>query len=53
MDRYTIDYSLKNGLGHPSVSLYLSGCDNSDKCDGCHNKELQKKKGLIDDDPQN
>ena len=40
MSRYHIDYSLKNGLGHPSVSLYLLGCDNPVKCEGCHNGEL-------------
>lgn len=42
MQRYFIDYSLKNGLGHPAISLYLTGCDNPVKCNGCHNYELQK-----------
>ena len=42
IERYKIDYSLKNGLGHPSVSLYLTGCDKPIKCEGCHNYELQK-----------
>jgi len=41
--RYFIDYSLKNGLGHPSPSLYLTGCDKPVKCEGCHNWELQEK----------
>lgn len=39
--RYIIDYSLKNGLGKPSVSIYLHGCDNPIKCKDCHNLELQ------------
>lgn len=42
IDRYVIDYSLKNGLGHPSISIYLTGCDKLIKCDDCHNWELQK-----------
>lgn len=42
IDRYVIDYSLKNGLGHPSISLYLTGCDKPIKCEDCHNWELQK-----------
>lgn len=41
MSRYTIDFSLKNGLGKPSVNLYLTGCDKPDKCKGCHNWEMQ------------
>lgn len=41
IERYKIDYSLKNGLGKPSVSLYLTGCDKPIKCKGCHNYELQ------------
>lgn len=41
MSRYLIDFNLKNGLGNPSVSLYLSGCDKPVKCKGCHNYELQ------------
>lgn len=40
--RYTIDYSLKNGLGKPAVSIYLTGCDKPIKCDDCHNWELQE-----------
>lgn len=40
--RYTIDYNLKNGLGKPAISLYLTGCDKPIKCAGCHNYELQK-----------
>lgn len=43
IDRYVIDYSLKNGLGHPSISLYLKGCDKPTKCEDCHNYELQIK----------
>ena len=42
MQRYFIDYSLKNGLGHPAISLYLTGFDNPVKCYGCHNYDLQK-----------
>lgn len=42
MSRYIIDYSLKNGLGKPSISLYLAGCDKPIKCEGCHNWELQE-----------
>lgn len=42
MDRYYIDYSLKNGLGHPAISLYLTGCDKPVKCKDCHNWELQE-----------
>jgi anaerobic ribonucleoside-triphosphate reductase activating protein len=41
-ERYIIDYNLKNGLGKPSISLYLTGCDKKIKCFGCHNYELQK-----------
>ena len=40
--RYIIDYSLKNGMGNPSVNLYLSGCDKKEKCEGCHNWEMQE-----------
>lgn len=40
--RYIIDYSLKNGLGHPAISIYLTGCDNPIKCEDCHNWELQE-----------
>lgn len=39
--RYVIDYSLKNGLGNPSVNLYLMGCDKPVKCKDCHNWEMQ------------
>ncbi len=42
MNRYFIDYSLKNGLGHPAISIYLTGCDNPVKCNECHNWELQE-----------
>lgn len=42
MERYFIDYSLKNGLGNPAISLYLTGCDNPIKCEDCHNWELQE-----------
>lgn len=42
MDRYIIDYTLKNGLGNPAISIYLTGCDKPKKCYGCHNWELQK-----------
>ncbi len=42
MRRYFIDYSLKNGLGKPAISLYLTGCDNPIKCENCHNWELQE-----------
>lgn len=42
MDRYVIDFNLKNGMGHPAISLYLTGCDKPVKCKGCHNYELQK-----------
>jgi anaerobic ribonucleoside-triphosphate reductase activating protein len=42
-DRYFIDYSLKNGLGNPSIDLYLKGCDKPVKCKNCHNPELQEK----------
>jgi len=42
MKRYIIDFSLKNGLGHPAVSIYLTGCDNPIKCENCHNWELQE-----------
>jgi len=41
--RYIIDYNLKNGLGKPAISLYLTGCDKPIKCKGCHNYELQEK----------
>lgn len=39
--QHVIDYSLKNGLGKPSVSIYLRGCDKPIKCKGCHNYEFQ------------
>lgn len=42
MSRYIIDFSLKNGLGNPSVNLYLKGCDKPLKCEGCHNWEMQE-----------
>ena len=42
MSRYYIDYSLKNGLGKPSISIYLAGCDKPKKCKNCHNWELQE-----------
>lgn len=41
MKRYIVDYSLKNGLGRPAVSVYLKGCDKKIKCSGCHNYEMQ------------
>ncbi len=41
LNRWFIDYSLKNGLGKPAVSLYLRGCDLPIKCEDCHNYELQ------------
>ncbi len=31
-----------DGLGTPSVNIYLSYCDKEPKCKGCHNKELWK-----------
>lgn len=37
---YSIDFSLNNGLGKPSVSIYFSGCDIPNKCPNCHNPEL-------------
>lgn len=43
--RYAIDYNLKNGLGHPAISLYLTGCDKPVKCKGCHNWEMQERSG--------
>lgn len=42
MERYIIDYSAKNGLGHPAISLFLTGCDKPIKCKNCHNWELQE-----------
>lgn len=42
MKRYIINYSLKSGLGNPSVELYLTGCDKPVKCKGCHNWEIQE-----------
>ena len=39
--RYFINYSLSNGLGNPSVSLFFKGCDKPNKCSGCHNPELK------------
>ena len=44
---YIIDFSLKNGLGHPSLSLYLPGCDIPIKCHNCHNQELHSGNGSI------
>ena len=41
ISRYHIDFSLKNGLGKPALSLYLTGCDKPVKCEDCHNYELQ------------
>lgn len=38
--RYYIDYSLSNGLGHPSISIFLTGCDKKNRCKNCHNSEL-------------
>ncbi len=35
--RYVINYSTKNGLGEPAISIYLKGCDKPNKCIGCHN----------------
>lgn len=40
--RYYVNYSLNDGLGRPSISLYLTGCDKPIKCFNCHNYELQK-----------
>lgn len=37
---YNVDFSLTNGLGKPSVSIYFSGCDIPTKCKDCHNPEL-------------
>ena len=45
--QYTIDYSLMNGLGHPSISIYLTGCDAPIKCVGCHNWELQARSKVL------
>lgn len=42
MNRYFIDYNLKNGLGNPSINLYLTGCDIPVKCVDCHNYEIQE-----------
>lgn len=47
MKRYYIDYSLSNGLGNPSISLYLTGCDKLNPCKNCHNWELQNVKSDI------
>lgn len=45
---YSIDFSLTNGLGKPSISVYYSGCDIPVKCKGCHNEELWlNKKSLL------
>lgn len=44
--RYVIDYNLKNGIGHPAISLYLTGCDKPVKCHGCHNWEIQEQSKL-------
>jgi len=38
--RFHVEYSAKNGLGKPAVSLYLAGCDKLEKCQGCHNPEF-------------
>jgi anaerobic ribonucleoside-triphosphate reductase activating protein len=35
-----LDFSLINGLGQPSVDIYLTGCDKPVKCPSCHNQEL-------------
>ena len=32
-----------DGLWHPSISIYYSGCDKPIKCENCHNPELQQK----------
>lgn len=40
---YNVDFSLTNGLGKPSVSIYYSGCDIPVKCKECHNPELWQK----------
>lgn len=40
---YSIDFSLNNGLGKPSISVYYSGCDIPVKCKACHNSELWAK----------
>lgn len=40
--RYTINYSTKNGLGKPAISVFLRGCDKPSKCSGCHNDEYQQ-----------
>lgn len=40
---YSVDLSLTNGLGKPSVSIYYSGCDIPVKCKECHNFELWAK----------
>ena len=41
LKRYVINYSTKNGLGRPSISIYLQGCDKKVKCKSCHNLEMQ------------
>lgn len=38
--RYALDFSTKNGLGKPALSIFLSGCDRPNKCENCHNPEL-------------
>lgn len=38
----TLQNSISNdGLWHPSISIYYSGCDKLNKCIDCHNPELQ------------
>ena len=38
----TLQNSINNdGLWHPSISIYFSGCDNPIKCIDCQNPELQ------------
>lgn len=40
----TLQNSINNdGLWHPSISIYFSGCDKPIKCKNCHNPELQQK----------
>jgi organic radical activating enzyme len=39
--RYIINYSTKNGIGKPAISLFFKGCDKAQKCNGCHNEEFQ------------
>lgn len=37
-----------DGLYHPYVSVYLSGCDKVPYCADCQNKEMQKEDGGFD-----